>query len=353
VIAIIAILIGLLVPAVQKVRDSATRATCQNNLKQLALAVCNYESQRKAYPKGNEYPASSNFTTGDNGGSWLFVSLPYMEQQALYTQLRAAGSFAAAIPAARQGLPNALPSIPPFTRCPADAFDLTNTLYCNYVGSSGPQCNNPPTTGGCNTPIFQKYCNGDNSGQAVPNTLNPRTYPGYDASASWGSPDVSNQPLSSAKLRGMFARGGTRLRIVDVTDGTSNTILLGEILPEFAEFQRYTSFGWLTGNDISQGQTIQPINYPIDPVSLSFTSANPYAAECTAAPYGAVCPSGPTHCMFNWHVTWGFRSRHLGGANFAFADGSVHWLADSVDHQTYQYLGCRNDNQPIANPPWV
>ena len=81
VIAIIAILIGLLVPAVQKVREAAARSTCQNQLKQLALAVLNYEHNFRIFPRGNEYPASSNFSTGDNGASWLFMVLPYMERQ--------------------------------------------------------------------------------------------------------------------------------------------------------------------------------------------------------------------------------------------------------------------------------
>lgn len=54
--------------------------------------------------------------------------------------------------------------------------------------------------------------------------------------------------------------------------------------------------------------------------------------------------------MWNWHVTWGFRSRHTNGANFAFVDGSVHFIHESIDHQTYQYLGCRHDGQPVSIP---
>src|SRR5262245_25127793 len=83
VIAIIAILIGLLIPAVQKVREAAARTQCQNQLKQLALAVSNYEGNYKAYPRGNAL-SSSNFSTGDNGASWVFMVLPFMEQEPLY-----------------------------------------------------------------------------------------------------------------------------------------------------------------------------------------------------------------------------------------------------------------------------
>jgi prepilin-type processing-associated H-X9-DG protein len=231
----------------------------------------------------------------------------------------------------------------PFARCPSDDWDLTNGFLCNYVGSSGPQCNNTPS-GNCDTPIFQKYCNGVNqnqSGPAVPPTLNPLTYPGYEASYTWG--DTNKTSL----VRGMFVRGGAKIRIADVTDGTSNTILIGEMLPQFSEFQRYTSYGWVGSNDVSQGQTIQPINWPIDPIPLPGPAS--YSANCMQTGPGA-CPSGPTHCMWNWHVTWGFRSKHLGGANFAFVDGSVHFISDSIDHRVYQYLGCRNDDQPVALP---
>jgi prepilin-type N-terminal cleavage/methylation domain-containing protein/prepilin-type processing-associated H-X9-DG protein len=343
VIAIIAILIGLLLPAVQKVREAAARIQCQNNLKQLALGCINYESNYKIFPRGNEYPASANFSTGDNGASWVFVSLPYMEQTALYTQVREAGTLGNAL---AKGI---IPRVLPFTRCPSDNWDPTNGLLCNYVGSSGSQCNNTPS-GNCDTPIFQKYCNGQNenqTGPAVPPTLDPLTYPGYPASATWGSQTVTGKPLDASLLRGMFARGGARIKMSMVSDGTSNTILLGELLPEFSEFQRYTTYGWFSGNDVSQGQTIQPINWPIDPIPLN--GPPNYSADCNQPPPGA-CPSGPQHCMWNWHVTWGFRSRHAGGANFAFVDGSVHFLSDSIDHEVYQYLGCRHDGQPVSIP---
>jgi prepilin-type N-terminal cleavage/methylation domain-containing protein/prepilin-type processing-associated H-X9-DG protein len=334
VIAIIAVLIGLLLPAVQKVREAGSRSKCQNTLKQLALACIQYESVHQAFPCGNA-PSASHFTTGNNGASWLFMVLPYVEQENLYNQVRAKGTLAAAYSAL------IIPKVLPITRCPSDPWDLSNGALCNYVGSSGPQCNNTPT-GNCDTPIFAKYCNGapENQSQpAVPPTV--ILYPGYDASYRWGD---TNDP---SLVRGMFVRGGATIRRSMVSDGDSNTLFLGETLPEFCEFQRYTSYGWVGGNSVAQGQTIQPINWPIDPIPANGPIS--YSPNCQQTGTGA-CPSGPTHCMWNWHVTWGFKSRHPGGVNFAFVDGSVHFVTESINHQTYQYLGCRNDGQAVALP---
>ncbi len=346
VIAIIAILIGLLVPAVQQVREAANRATCQNNLKQLALACATYESEFKAFPRGNGTGSPTTAfqtatTSSDRGASWMFLVLRYTEQAPLYNKVITSGSPASLSTALAAGI---IPAVLPLGRCPSDGWQLDIGKYCNYVGSSGPQCNSPPA-GGCNTPIFQQYCNGVNTtASGVPATLSPLTYPGYTASASWGD------TKKTADLRGMFCRGGARVRMIDVSDGTSNTILLGEMLPQYSEFQRYTTYGWVGGNDISQGQTIQFINWPIDEVPLP-GPAN-YAADCSNTGTYNQCPNGPTHCMWNWHVTWGFRSRHVNGVNFAFVDGSVHFISQSIDHQTYQYLGCRNDGQPIKAGNW-
>jgi prepilin-type processing-associated H-X9-DG protein len=138
--------------------------------------------------------------------------------------------------------------------------------------------------------------------------------------------------------------------VKDVTDGTSNTIFIGETLPEFCEFQRFIGVagtGWPEGgNTITQGQTIQPINYRIESLPLSVPA---YDQSCAAG--SPCCPTGNgARCMANWHVTWGFKSNHSGGANFAFVDGSVHFIRESIDHRTYQYLGHRFDNQPVQTP---
>lgn len=340
VIAIIGILIGLLLPAVQKVREAANRAKCQNNLKQLGLACHGYLNNFQKFPRGN---AGS---WGQDHGSWMFVTLPYMEQDALYQQVTSvsSGGVVYSSPnwdmqlAANAGI---LPKKLPYGRCPSDAFDRDNPAYSSYIGSQGPQCND----GACSPRAdpFEAYCNGAVSpGATVPPAVN--TYPGYGPSAFWGS--TNNKSL----CRGMFCRGDSTtaplIGLEDVSDGTSNTIMLGETLVEKCEFQRYgNSFGWAGYNSVSQGQTIQPINWPID--TRSITQSTGYSG-CDSSSCGPGV--NPVNCIWNWHVTWGFKSNHAGGANFCFADGSVHFIPESIDMRTYQYLGCRNDDQVVQVP---
>jgi prepilin-type N-terminal cleavage/methylation domain-containing protein/prepilin-type processing-associated H-X9-DG protein len=343
VIAIIAVLIALLLPAVQKVREAAARAQCQNNLKQIALGCINFESTHGHYPRNLH---GGSFPTGGNQ-SWLFVALGYTEDNNLYNQVLATGSFANAKTA------GILPARTKLTRCPSDGFENQNGVYCNYVASVGPQCNNPAA--GCPAP-FQIHCNGQvaPSGATIPPALTPPTHPGYGPSRSWGS-----NVTGPSEFPGMFARvaaGSTpearraalTIRVADVTDGTSNTLFIGETLPEFCEFQRYigaNGTGWPEGgNSITQGQTIQPINYRIEK-----SDAPAYNQSC--APGAPLCPTGNgARCQANWAVTWGFKSNHSGGVNFAFVDGSVHFIRESIDMRTYQYLGHRTDGQPVTLP---
>ena len=201
VIAIIAILIGLLLPAVQKVREAAARLKCQNNLKQFGLAMHSYHDANEAFPRGN------TGSWGNDHGSWMFISLPYMEQGNLYSQVTAitSGGVAYSSPnwnmqfAVTAGL---LPKKLPFTRCPSDGYDTDNPAYANYIGSQGPQCN----VGAC-SPLadpFQINCNGVVGTQGtdgVSDPLVPPTHPGYGPSSVHGT--TSN----AANCRGMMCRG--------------------------------------------------------------------------------------------------------------------------------------------------
>src|SRR5262245_2331935 len=146
VIAIIAILIGLLLPAVQKVREAANRMKCQNALKQLALGCLNFETTHGAFPRGNA--PTGTFPDGGNT-SWMCQALGYTEQDALYREVVAAGSLNNAV---SRGI---LPARTPLSRCPSDGWELQDGRLFNYVASTGPQCNNP--SGGCDSP-FQLHC---------------------------------------------------------------------------------------------------------------------------------------------------------------------------------------------------
>jgi len=339
VIAIIAILIGLLLPAVQKVREAAARMKCQNNLKQFGLGLHTYHDVNDGFPRGNVG------SWGNDHGSWMFLVLPFMEQDNLYKQATAVvGTGGVTYQSTGWDMSMAvtagvLPKRLPYNRCPSDGFDVDNAMYSNYIGSQGPQCNQ----GSCSPLVdpFEVNCNGAVGSGDPPTPVN--TFPGYGPSALYGSTS------DSSKCRGIFCRGtgsigGPKIKIAAITDGTSNTILVGETLVEQTEYQRFgNSWGWAGYNSVNEGQTIQPINWPIDgkKVGSTWTDCN---TSCTALGVN------PANCIWNWSVTWGFKSNHSGGANFCYADGSVHWISQSIDMRTYQYLGCRDDGQVVALP---
>jgi prepilin-type processing-associated H-X9-DG protein len=302
VIAIIAILIGLLLPAVQKVRDAAARMKCSNNLKQFGLAIHGYNDTY------NRIPPSGNNWANDTG-SWLVQTLPYMEQGALYkafnpttnTDVQTSNDVNANYNAA--GRPNAKL---PYGQCPSDP-GFPNLTCCSYVGSLGPQC--APGPWGCDP--FLQYCNGNAFGWGYPT-----------------SPDHGNSTAAS-DIRGLFNRLGAKITLASITDGTSNTIAVGECIP--AQHDHLQAGDWWDYNGgASHCTTIIPIN----------TTTSSQSSACQT----------PIDNWSNWDKSWGFKSNHTNGANFVFADGSVHFIQQSIDMGTYQKLGCRNDNQPVQIP---
>jgi prepilin-type processing-associated H-X9-DG protein len=195
----------------------------------------------------------------------------------------------------------------PYRRCPSDGFDASQP-HVNYVASVGSQC----TAGNCGDASFnqnfQTYCN----------------------QPSWGipaSPDHGND-WNATGIRGLFNRLGAKITFpAGIPDGTSNTIMLGE---QMIGVNDHNGGSWWHFNGgASHSTTITPINYRF-PEQMN-----------------------GSNCSFrrdNWNISWGFGSRHTGGANFAFADGSIQFLNQAIDHRTYQLLGCRNDGQPVALP---
>jgi prepilin-type N-terminal cleavage/methylation domain-containing protein/prepilin-type processing-associated H-X9-DG protein len=308
VIAIIAILIGLLLPAVQKVREAAARAKCQNHLKQIGVALHNYYDVNKELPQGGMFGVYTNGTTnGDwssDQGSWVVFTLPFMEQDAMYRIINPRPSVHNSVGAGIGGIPFASRVLKNM-RCPSDDFDPNNPTS-NYCGSMGPQCAIGPHGYNPN----QQYCNGNAFG--------------------WGygpSPDHGNT-VNTSELRGLFNRLGCRVNFAQIPDGLSNTIAVGENLPRhYDHLQQNGWHGFNMGNNMVG--TIIPINTRSD---------------------GTNCTDPVRSCPSNWNTSMGFKSNHSTGANFLLADGSVRMIPQSIDHGTYQRLGCRDDGQPVTMP---
>jgi prepilin-type N-terminal cleavage/methylation domain-containing protein/prepilin-type processing-associated H-X9-DG protein len=341
VIAIIGVLIGLLLPAVQKIREAANRMKCSSNLRQLGLACHLYHDTYQMFPPGGKMNPDWNWIA--DRGSWIVWTLPFMEQDNIFKLIPHINEafinpvngnleydsigiqtydWGANRPTQgmwlvfnQQGI--AFPPVLPVTRCPSDGFGI-GQAYSNYVGSLGPQCATSDTGGGCKNP-YQTYC---------------QDYPqwGY----SW-SPDHGNTE-DSTQLRGMFNRLGCKINMASVQDGTSNTFLLGETLPECHDHFWAGHWTHFNGGN-AHVHTLVPMN---------FDTCDPGGGS------GWCTPSNPSKTVanvkYNWNTSWGFKSRHTQGCNFCFVDGSVHFISQSVDYRTYQLLGCRNDGQVLG--PW-
>ncbi len=310
VIAIIAVLIGLLLPAVQKVREASARAQCSNNLKQLALAAFNYEGSNGRFPSGiNAVVTTKSFVnsfpsppTPGMSFNWRIALLPYIEQGNLYNEL------------------NLL------------TITGTNSQYNN--------CNGPTSVGA--TVVKTLVCPSD---IVPPSGLTTFTTGGVTYSlalASYGGNGGSNTGFweNSTPQDGVFAINST-VRILQITDGTSNTILMGEryhydptfdaIYPN-EKISTYGAWPWANQNS---------------------TEDNLLSAQ---APIGYMVPLGATSdpgFVFEDTRVGAYGSGHSGGgANFVFADGSVHFLAQAVSQPVLLALSTRAGGEVISPLPF-
>jgi prepilin-type N-terminal cleavage/methylation domain-containing protein/prepilin-type processing-associated H-X9-DG protein len=355
VIAIIAVLIALLLPAVQSAREAARRTQCVNNLKQIGLAFANYESANGMFPLGAMVlvpgPAAATWgnETNNNGVSWVALTLPYLEQNTVFNAINFNTSIAGG------GLYNGVPAFATawYTRisvltCPSDADQDGFRPFGSNNGDGQDISAPPPVPPGGGTPMVavtdygvsfgDNYCIGAlNPGVTFP-TETPYTiwppipgqprigWPGYQGTYA----DINgNLPPTGAPgvLRGMFdVNNGQTVRMASITDGTSNTIAAGEVLPA----QRADNNVW-EWNSGGYGTTV-PISYP-SPQS------------CTLPGNGWGSSNWASRCAY---TNTGFKSHHPGGANFAFADGSVHFLKQSIAMTTYCALGSRNGGEVIS-----
>jgi prepilin-type N-terminal cleavage/methylation domain-containing protein/prepilin-type processing-associated H-X9-DG protein len=356
VIAIIAVLISLLLPAVQSAREAARRIQCVNNLKQIGLAFANYEQANQMFPLGamvlGVSPANTSWGTeiGNNGVSWVALSLPYLEQGTVFNAI----NFSTSISGASGYGPFAFATAW-YTRlnvlwCPSDGDQDGFRPFGSNNGdgqdiSAAPP---PPPSGGTPTvPVSDygvsfgdNYCIGAlNPGVTFPTetpyTLwpNPPGYPrigwpGYQGTYA----DINGnlppaQGAAPGALRGMFdVNNGQTVTLQSITDGTSNTISAGEALPA----QRADNNVW-EWNSGGYGTTV-PINWP-SPQS------------CTLPGNGWGSYNWASRCAY---TNVGFKSHHPGGSNFLFADGSVHFLKTTIAMTTFCALGSRAGGEVIS-----
>jgi prepilin-type N-terminal cleavage/methylation domain-containing protein/prepilin-type processing-associated H-X9-DG protein len=300
VIAIIAVLIGLLLPAVQKVREAANRAKCANNLKQLALAAHNHHDARGSFPTGLHMGVLREPGRYAEGTSWMVELLPYIEQGNLHRKWDY-NDFRTNVAGGMNSTTAQLVSI---HRCPSDQ---PNLWY----------------------------------------------YYDYDIAEAWGYYGVGTYcgnagrrsvPLAQHTRDGILFLD-SHVRIADVTDGTSTTFLFGERSHSDPEYDRITvvtprrhplaalgAWGFVVASDPGGAlawhtlSAAVPINHRVPPDAQEGDNATITDRLCA------------------------FGSSHPGGANFAFADGSVRFVSDQTALATLQALSTRAGGEVVSVP---
>jgi len=294
VIAIIGILIGLLLPAVQAVRAAARRTQCSNNLKQIGLAVHNYETaQGGTLPISISYGQEpTNPTPEPNGKGWILSVLPFMEQNALYDQF-----------------------VPFFV----------GSFWSNGgIRNPDPQCRQA-----MKTPVETLHCPSDQSVMKLSTTQNQwegievaqTSYKGVLGMTCMGgawpelgcTPDCHNR----TGCKGLFYRNDYQepINIEFILDGTSNTFMVGEDVPKYNQH----SAAYYANGDYAS--THAPLNY-----------------------------MPPTPEPANWPKVISFRSLHAGGAHFCYADASVHFISENMDHNAYMWMSTRAEGEVVEVP---
>jgi len=297
VVAIIGVLIALLLPAVQSAREAARRIQCVNNLMQIGVALGNYESAHNVYPPGVVNPTGPvlSLPAGYHHG-WIVQILPYIQQGNAYRRVDlTAGVYDGANVTVRQ---HALSSF----YCPSNPINPSLSMQIRVPWGI------PPITG--RLPCHSNYmaCH-------------------HDVEA----------PIDADNHGILYLNSRTRPR--DVTDGASNTILVGEARESGA-------LGWMSGTRATLRNTGLPINRLLTGLveGPPFAEGDEALADDPAIDERfdreAIEKSAP--------LVGGFSSFHPGGANFLMADGSVRFVSDRIDSAVYRHLGHRADGELVG-----
>jgi prepilin-type N-terminal cleavage/methylation domain-containing protein/prepilin-type processing-associated H-X9-DG protein len=288
VIAIIAILIGLLLPAVQKVREAAARTQCNNNLHQIGLAIHNYHDVYQVLPPSR---------IGPQHATWFVLILPFMEQNNLFNQWNLANNYYEQSPAVQNAF------VKEYV-CPTRRISPMPSTQFEVSSTGIPDTQLHPGTQG------DYACNGGQFFNAIVD--NPQCR-GAMCYANW-QVNAADQVVSSS----------SQTALKDITDGTSQTFLVGE---KHSVLSMWGQSGPIWGEGaIWNGDFPRNFSRIAGPTKWNLGQ-------------GPTDNSGPFHCKFG---SW-----HPGICQFLFADGHVVALSNTLDMATLQLLACRNDGRVI------
>jgi prepilin-type processing-associated H-X9-DG protein len=300
VIAIIAILIGLLVPAVQKVREAADRASCQNNLKQIGLALHTFHDAYKGLPRAGKL---------SNELSWHVFILPFIEQDSLYRQFNLSPGPFNGPPGNRGPRKNELG----FTRIP---IYLCPSSPTEKMFTGPPHHVNTPELVNGEPPYTTHYY-----GIMGPKGTNPATGQPYQWDNFGPHGGFARQGMFRRDTDGPAGGGGPNVgtRLGGVADGTSNTLMVGEISwVNEVTGTRYRS--WVRGCDT--------------------------APVCAGSRNVANAINSPSIALFS---DIAFGSMHPGGTNFVMGDGSVRFMQQGINLGTYRALASRDGGEAVSD----
>ncbi len=301
VIAIIGILIALLLPAVQEAREVARRLRCTNNLKQLSLALFSYHDHHEIFPPSMQYPAGEPVRTSPHfGPNWVIMVLPFLEHQGLYER------FDRTVPISHE------------INLPARSSELS-VMLCPTDNGAGNEFDGTMFGEG---PSWARGNYAANAGSGY-------LLEGSRWDATWGA---ASPGWNDLRLRGIMGPN-VSLRIGDIKDGTSNTLLLGEVRVGVNRFDRRGT--WAMGT--AGASCLFAFGFHQD--AMCPNACNPNSDDILGCCYLEQTDPGvdtlqrecmTCHCGSN-NAQATMRSKHLDGAYTAFADGSVHFISDYID----------------------
>jgi prepilin-type N-terminal cleavage/methylation domain-containing protein/prepilin-type processing-associated H-X9-DG protein len=303
VISIIGILLGLLLPAVQRVREAAYRMSCQNNLKQLGLALHGHHDSYSKFPWGSNNKKPWAWSAPRI--TYIISLYPYLEQDAAYSKwnpdvIEASGGDGGVIPWC-----GSVNSVGP----DAPTAVVVKILLCPSDGMGGPTSINRPSAG------------------ILLGTWNNCNYLGFFGDKDYGSGLPGASPANKRAAFG-FNYGA---RLADITDGTSNTMVMGEYLTGLSQDEAPFDF-----------RGVPWIDFP--GCSQLYTQSTPNSSSPDLFHPGKYCYNRPElnlPCAESTgdQTTAAARSRHPGGVNVLLADGSVRFINQGISLDTWQALG--------------